>query len=195
MSDRNNPLFYGDIFGDWREEAIYSNEDYNKLIIFTTPIPTEHRIYTLAQNPLYRSGMTIKGYMQSHLTDYYLGHDMAAPPMPNIYYTGNLMDVRLRISPETLNRKSDGNSITALIQMPADEAALVDLDTISMHVNGEVIEAQSSDSNNKHLMLKYDRQEVIHALAGIRGSVMISITGYLKDGRIIIGRDTIKVIH
>jgi rhamnogalacturonan endolyase len=32
--------------------------------------------------------MTIKGYMQSHLTDYYLGNGMATPPNPNITYTG-----------------------------------------------------------------------------------------------------------
>lgn len=89
MGGRTNPLFYGDILGDWREEAIYANSDFNKLVIFTTQIPTDHRIYTLPHNPLYRNGMTIKGYTQSHLTDYYLGHDMSPPPTPNIYYTGN----------------------------------------------------------------------------------------------------------
>jgi len=84
-SDRGAPVFYGDIMGDWREEVILTSSDYTKLVIFTTNIPTDVRIYTLAQNPAYRNSMTIKGYMQSHLTDYYLGDGMDTPPTPNIY--------------------------------------------------------------------------------------------------------------
>ena len=84
-SDRHSPMFYGDILGDWREEVIETNSDYSELIIFTTDIPTDTRLYTLAQNPLYRNCMSVKGYLQSHLTDYYLGHDMVTPPTPRIY--------------------------------------------------------------------------------------------------------------
>jgi hypothetical protein len=83
-SDRGCPMFYGDIFGDWREEAIHTSSDYSKLVIFTTNIPTSRRIYTLAHNPEYRNCMTIKGYMQSHHVDYFLGNDMAEPPRPQI---------------------------------------------------------------------------------------------------------------
>lgn len=85
VNDRRAPAFYGDIFGDWREEVVMTNRDYDKLIIFTTSTPTDKRLYTLAQNPMYRNSMTLKGYYQSHLTDYYLGSEMAAPPKPNIY--------------------------------------------------------------------------------------------------------------
>jgi hypothetical protein len=86
-SDRHSPMFYGDILGDWREEVIETNSDYSELLIFTTNIPTDTRIYTLAQNPLYRVNMSIKGYLESHLTDYYLGYGMDTPPTPNIYVT------------------------------------------------------------------------------------------------------------
>ncbi|MCS3800966.1 T9SS type A sorting domain-containing protein [Niastella sp. OAS944] len=88
-SDRNAPMFYGDILGDWREEVILTSADYSKLVVFTTNVPTNTRLYTLAHNPAYRNCMTIKGYMQSHLTDYYLGNGMATPPTPNITYTGS----------------------------------------------------------------------------------------------------------
>ena len=87
-SDRNAPMFYGDILGDWREEVILVSPDFSKLVVFTTNVPTNTRLYTLAHNPAYRNCMTIKGYMQSHLTDYYLGNGMATPPNPNITYTG-----------------------------------------------------------------------------------------------------------
>ena len=81
----HSPMFYGDILGDWREEVLYTNSDYSELVIFTTDIPTDTRIYTLAQNPLYRNCMASKGYPESHLTDYYLGDSMDTPPTPRIY--------------------------------------------------------------------------------------------------------------
>ncbi|WP_411346620.1 hypothetical protein ACE3MZ_11795 [Paenibacillus sp. WLX1005] len=87
QNSRKFPVFYGDIMGDWREEVVLVDRDYSKLIIFTTSTPTDQRIYTLAQNPAYRNSMTIKGYVQSHLTDYYLGEGMSTPPTPNIRLT------------------------------------------------------------------------------------------------------------
>jgi hypothetical protein len=82
------PTFYGDILGDWREEAVYTNASYDQLIIFTTNQPSSTRLYTLAHNPAYRNAMTLKGYMQSHHVDYFLGAGMARPPRPDITYPG-----------------------------------------------------------------------------------------------------------
>ena len=50
--------------------------------------PTSTRLYTLAHNPAYRNAMTLKGYMQSHHPDYFLGAGMTQPPRPNITYAG-----------------------------------------------------------------------------------------------------------
>lgn len=83
-----NPGFLGDIFGDWREEVITTNAANDELIIFTTDQPTERRLYTLAHNPAYRNGMTLKGYLQNAHVDYYIGRGMEAPPKPNIRYIG-----------------------------------------------------------------------------------------------------------
>ncbi|WP_167975334.1 rhamnogalacturonan lyase family protein [Lentzea indica] len=87
-SQEVQPTFYGDILGDWREEAVYTNASYNQLIIFTTNHPTSTRLYTLPHNPAYRNAMTLKGYMQSHHVDYFLGAGMSRPPRPNITYPG-----------------------------------------------------------------------------------------------------------
>jgi rhamnogalacturonan endolyase len=80
------PTLVGDILGDWREEAVYTNGAYDELIVFTTNQPTGNRLYTLAHSPAYRNAMTFKGYMQSHHVDYFLGAGMARPPRPNIAY-------------------------------------------------------------------------------------------------------------
>jgi rhamnogalacturonan endolyase len=84
-----NPAFIGDILGDWRTEVITMNSDQNELLIFTSNIPTDQRFYTMAQNPAYRNHMTIKGYMQSPMLDYYFGSGMSTPPVPSIRYVGS----------------------------------------------------------------------------------------------------------
>ena len=78
------PVFYGDIIGDWREEVVFERSDHTALNIYTTQIASSTRLYTLAQNPEYRNGLTVKGYLQSNMVDYYLGSGMATPPPPNI---------------------------------------------------------------------------------------------------------------
>ncbi|WP_258534407.1 hypothetical protein [Streptomyces sp. PT12] len=83
-----NPTFYGDVIGDWREEAVYTNAAFDELIVFTTDRPTDTRLYTLAHNPAYRNAMTFKGYMQGHYPDYFIGDGMAEPPRPGITYAG-----------------------------------------------------------------------------------------------------------
>ncbi|MCF6466865.1 hypothetical protein FAF44_00345 [Nonomuraea sp. MG754425] len=83
------PAMIGDIFGDWREEVVMTNAAYDELVIFTTDKPTITRLYTLAHNPAYRNDMTVKGYLQDHHVDYYLGTGMATPPRPNISYVGS----------------------------------------------------------------------------------------------------------
>jgi rhamnogalacturonan endolyase len=87
-SNPRNPTFIGDIVGDWREEVVLTNATNSELIVFTTNKPTTTRLYTLAHNPAYRNGMTLKGYMQSHAVDYYLGFGMKMPAAPSITYVG-----------------------------------------------------------------------------------------------------------
>ncbi|KAF9878872.1 fg-gap repeat family protein [Colletotrichum karsti] len=85
-----NPQFLGDILGDWREEVIVTNSGTapDELLIFTTDKPSNIRLYTLPHNPAYRNAMTLKGYVQSHHVDYFIGKGMTTPPQPNIRYAG-----------------------------------------------------------------------------------------------------------
>lgn len=84
VNSRNAPVLYGDLLGDWREEILYETNDFTALRLYTTTIPSDVRIYTLPHNPAYRNGLAVKGYMQSLLTDYYLGEGMTTPTVPDI---------------------------------------------------------------------------------------------------------------
>lgn len=87
-SERGVGMLHADIMGDWREESIHVNYDTDELVIYTTKIPTNERIYCLAQNPCYRNCMTAKGYYQANMLDYFLGYGMEAPGTPDISYIG-----------------------------------------------------------------------------------------------------------
>ncbi len=87
-SERGVGMLHADIIGDWREESVLVNYDTDELVIFSTTIPTNERIYSLAQNPAYRNCMTAKGYYQSNMLDYFLGYGMETPVTPDICYIG-----------------------------------------------------------------------------------------------------------
>ena len=79
-----------DILGDWREEMIVVGPEGDTLRLVTTTIPTEHRIYTLMHDPMYRLAVAWQNvvYNKPPQVGFYLGHDMASPPKPDIYLIG-----------------------------------------------------------------------------------------------------------
>jgi rhamnogalacturonan endolyase len=83
---KSTPALSADIFGDWREELIERTTDNKELRIFSTSIPTEHRMYTLMHDPQYRVSIAWQnvGYNQPPHTSFYMGEDMKPAPKPLI---------------------------------------------------------------------------------------------------------------
>ncbi len=80
------PNLSADLFGDWREEIVLGTTDNKALRIYTTTIPTEHRIRTLMHDPQYRLSIAWQNvaYNQPPHTGFYLGEGMNQPPRPAI---------------------------------------------------------------------------------------------------------------
>lgn len=77
---KENPSFYGDILGDWREELIFPDATKTKdLKIFSTWIPTAHRFPWLMTDHIYHYSALNQniGYNQPTHTGYYLGSSLA----------------------------------------------------------------------------------------------------------------------
>jgi len=76
------PALSADLFGDWREELMLRTKDGKELRIFTTTIPTEHRLVSLIQNPQYRLSVAWQnvGYNQPPHLSFYLGEDVQKFP-------------------------------------------------------------------------------------------------------------------
>ena len=80
------PMFWGDIYGDWREEIIMkqlNNGVECGFVCFSTGnTTTVNNIYCLLQDPNYFGQITNRGYYQSPNTSFYLGYDMPRPQLP-----------------------------------------------------------------------------------------------------------------
>ncbi|MFO0961063.1 MAG: hypothetical protein U0800_27080 [Isosphaeraceae bacterium] len=74
------PCLCADILGDWREEVLLRSSDSKELRIYTTTIPTEHRLPTLMHDPIYRISAALQnvGYNQPTQPGFYLGDGMPA---------------------------------------------------------------------------------------------------------------------
>jgi rhamnogalacturonan endolyase len=79
---KKTPNFSGDILGDWREEVITHDDD--SLYLTTTTIPTPHRLYTLAHDPVYRLAMSWQNvaYNQPPHLGFWLGAGVDKAPRP-----------------------------------------------------------------------------------------------------------------
>lgn len=78
---KGTPVLSADLFGDWREEVVWRNQDSTALLIFSTAVPTEHRLVTLMHDPQYRVQVANQnaGYNQPPHSSFYLGHGMKPP--------------------------------------------------------------------------------------------------------------------
>jgi rhamnogalacturonan endolyase len=83
---KSTPALSADLFGDWREEVIFRTTDNQNLRIFTTTIPTSHRIHTLMHDPQYRLAIATQNvaYNQPPNTSFFLGTGMKKAPNPAI---------------------------------------------------------------------------------------------------------------
>jgi rhamnogalacturonan endolyase len=82
------PVLSCDLWGDWREEVIWRTRDNKELRIYTSTIPTKHRIFTLMHDPQYRLSIAWQNlaYNQPAHTSFYLDEKAPLPTPPSIRY-------------------------------------------------------------------------------------------------------------
>jgi len=78
---KQSPVVSADILGDWREEVVLRAGN-QALRVYTTTIPTEHRLYTLMHDPQYRVQVAAQNvtYNQPPHPSFYLGEGMKGIP-------------------------------------------------------------------------------------------------------------------
>lgn len=84
------PTVSADLIGDWREEVVLPTENGSELRIFTTTIPTSHRLRTLMHDSQYRVAVAWQNtaYNQPPHPSFYIDPKMIPPPAPDIDLAG-----------------------------------------------------------------------------------------------------------
>lgn len=77
---KQNACLTADLFGDWREEFAARSRDGKELLIYTTVIPTNEKLYTLMHDRTYRMQVAAEnsGYNQPPHLGYYVSNDYDA---------------------------------------------------------------------------------------------------------------------
>lgn len=82
------PALSADLWGDWREEVIWRTRDNRELRIYTSTIPTRHRMVTLMHDAQYRLAIAWQNvaYNQPPHPSFLLDESAPLPPRPSIRY-------------------------------------------------------------------------------------------------------------
>jgi len=154
-SDRGAPMFYGDFLGDWREEVVLANSSFNKLVIFTPP-GTSNTRGTLRNDRYYKNCLTVKGYMQSHHTSFYIGIGGSGGGFP-------------AAGTYSLRNRSSGRM----------------LDNLGVSTNGaNVAQWDDGSSNNQRWNLSYVSSSVVK-LQCVTGSRYLDGMGRTSNGSLV----------
>lgn len=110
-STKANPCISADLFGDWREEFIVrSSSDPSLLTIFSTPVRTNFRLYTLLHDSQYRVSVAWQNvaYNQPPHVSYYLPDMVKNLKQPSIYTVASSGEVVMPAA--TITKNGAGSS-------------------------------------------------------------------------------------
>ena len=84
------PALSADLWGDWREEIIWRTRDNRELRIYTSTIPTPHRLVTLMHDAQYRLAIAWQNvaYNQPPHPSFYLDEAAPLPKRPKVRFAG-----------------------------------------------------------------------------------------------------------
>ena len=107
---KNTPSLVADLFGDWREEMVVRSEkDPTTMYIVSTPVESEHRVYTLMHDATYRVAIAWQNtaYNQPPHIGYYLPDAVKNLTAPDIYVVGENIVVPKDTTPVVSSGKSE----------------------------------------------------------------------------------------
>jgi rhamnogalacturonan endolyase len=168
------PNLSADIFGDWREEAIWRTSDNSKLRIYTTTTTTSRRMYTLMHDKMYRLGIAWQNvaYNQPPHLSFFFGDGMSTPPTPNITLVGGTVVNNLTASPTNISLGSGSSSqsitITSNVSWTASSnQSWLTLSSTSGSNNGTITATAAANTSSSS-------RTAIITISG--GSISVTIT-------------------
>lgn len=137
---KGTPNLVADILGDWREEIIlWDSSTGSDLLVFTTTIPTDHKVTTLMHDHVYRMGIAWQNvaYNQPPHLGYYLP-DMDAVTATFLNGSGALtqsVELGETIAPITYSWKN-ATDVELTGSLPSGVTFLTDKDNLKFTIEG-----------------------------------------------------------
>lgn len=167
-STKNNPVLSADLFGDWREELIVRQDDNSALLVYSTTIPTTHRLYTLMHDPVYRAGVAWQNtaYNQPPHLGFWLGAGVEKAPKPDIKLVGSASGIKSRNPSSPANEGLPARRIGGRIAVrnPWNEPATIRISTLDGRILSEC-------------RLAPDGSAKVNVPAEAQGTVIVSLRG------------------
>lgn len=169
-----------DIFGidhmiynikDGGDNWVYgSNQTYSGPLNITGLAPDTYKVYAWATNNLGLTSMDTRSF--------------------KVITTTGIKD---KVTPRTLNLRSNGKWITVKIVLPAGVSTEgFNISQVRLEVNGHTFEPVWGKVHDNTVIVKFRRSEVQGALE--EGQYTVEVTGVLPSGSSFAGTDTIRVI-
>lgn len=94
-STKQDVNLVADILGDWREEIVFVKGDNSAFVLFSSWIPTEHKVYAMMHDPAYRMQVATQniGYNQPANLSYYLPNGSPKPDIKVINANANALKI------------------------------------------------------------------------------------------------------
>ncbi|GAA1830363.1 hypothetical protein [Agromyces salentinus] len=177
---KGNPVVQADLFGDWREELAVRIDDGSGIRIYTTTDVTDARIPTLMHDSQYRVAVAGQNsaYNQPPHPSYFIGVDMAEPPVPSIAYVG---------APDA------DETAPAIASLPS--GTVVDDEPLQL-----AISAEDAESGIRSVVVTVGGSEVEAdaaldlAALGLAGEVEVSVTATNHAGLVSTASSTLLVV-
>jgi len=166
--------------------------------VYATPYTSPHRFTTLMHDPPYRLAIAWQnvGYNQPPHPSFYLGSDMTQPPQPHIT-TGPALPASVQFVPPLWRASGVWlPAAIAIVALPAGtDASAVAADTVHVVLDGELVKAKLVRPIGANLMwVVFDGATMSARLAGYGGTVELTVSGHLVDGRAFTATDRILLI-
>ncbi|MDR2584439.1 MAG: rhamnogalacturonan lyase [Fibromonadaceae bacterium] len=139
---KSNPVLQADLFGDFREEVIFSNGS-NALRIYTSIMPTTKRLVTLMHDPVYRVAVAWQNssYNQPPHPGYYIASDMDIPPPAlKVAVVGGEV-----VSSSSVARSSSSSVVVSSSSVARSSSSSMVVSSSSVEQSSSSISSSSSD--------------------------------------------------
>ncbi|AWB26859.1 rhamnogalacturonan lyase family protein [Halococcoides cellulosivorans] len=174
-----NPSLTADILGDWREEVLLRRDDNEALRLFATPYETDHRIYTLMHDPMYRCAIAWQNvaYNQPPHPSFYIGNGMDEPPAQNIQPIGSDPTDRIFGLPSVPNVPDDTYQLVNV-----NSGHVLSVASGSESDGADVVQASDSDASAQQWDLAYAGNGQYDLLAAHSGKALDVSGSSEEDG-------------